>query len=119
MNDTLAGWLQVLALVAALALSYRPLGDHIARALTSPRHLRVERLVYRLAGVDGDSDQRWAGYARGVLAFSAVSVLFLYGFLRAAEPPAAVAGQAAGDARPVLRHGRLVRHQHRLAVVRR
>ncbi|MEU7371347.1 potassium-transporting ATPase subunit KdpA [Streptomyces hygroscopicus] len=82
MNDTLAGWLQVLALVAALALSYRPLGDHIARALTSPRHLRVERLVYRLAGVDGDSDQRWAGYARGVLAFSAVSVLFLYGFLR-------------------------------------
>ncbi|ASQ97918.1 potassium-transporting ATPase subunit KdpA [Streptomyces sp. 11-1-2] len=82
MSGTLAGWLQVLALVAALALSYRPLGDYIARVLTTPRQLRAERLVYRLAGVDGDADQRWSAYLRGVLAFSAVSVLFLYGFLR-------------------------------------
>ncbi|MFE5158941.1 potassium-transporting ATPase subunit KdpA [Streptomyces sp. NPDC056697] len=82
MNGTLAGWLQVLALVAALALSYRPLGDYIAHVLTAPRHLRAERLVHRLAGVDGDADQRWSAYLRGVLAFSAVSVLFLYGFLR-------------------------------------
>ncbi|MFE9062585.1 potassium-transporting ATPase subunit KdpA [Streptomyces violaceusniger] len=82
MSGTLAGWLQVLALVAALALSYRPLGDYIARVLTTPRHPRAERLVYRLAGVDGDADQRWSAYLRGVLAFSAVSVLFLYGFLR-------------------------------------
>ncbi|MGA6152738.1 potassium-transporting ATPase subunit KdpA [Stenotrophomonas sp. NPDC087984] len=82
MSGTLAGWLQVLALVAALALSYRPLGDYIAHVLTTPRHLRAERLVHRLAGVDGDADQRWSAYLRGVLAFSAVSVLFLYGFLR-------------------------------------
>ncbi|MFI0765014.1 potassium-transporting ATPase subunit KdpA [Streptomyces sp. NPDC021218] len=82
MSGTLAGWLQVLALVAALALSYRPLGDYIARVLTAPRHLRAERLVHRLAGVDGDADQGWSAYLRGVLAFSAVSVLFLYGFLR-------------------------------------
>ncbi len=82
MNDTLAGWLQVLALVGALALSYRPLGDYIAHVLTSPRHLRVERVVYRLGGVDGDADQRWPVYLRSVLAFSLVSLLFLYGFLR-------------------------------------
>ncbi|WP_448332839.1 potassium-transporting ATPase subunit KdpA [Streptomyces sp. DSM 41534] len=82
MSGTLAGWLQILALVAALALSYRPLGDAIAHVLTAPRHLRVERLVYRLVGVNGDADQRWSAYLRGVLAFSAVSVLFLYGFLR-------------------------------------
>ncbi|MEU0929360.1 potassium-transporting ATPase subunit KdpA [Streptomyces malaysiensis] len=82
MSGTLAGWLQILALVAALALSYRPLGDAIAHVLTTPRHLRVERLVYRLVGVNGDADQRWSAYLRGVLAFSAVSVLFLYGFLR-------------------------------------
>ncbi|GAA3357185.1 hypothetical protein GCM10017744_026820 [Streptomyces antimycoticus] len=69
MSGTLAGWLQVLALVAALALSYRPLGDYIARVLTTPRHLRAERLVHRLAGVDGDADQRWSAYLRGVLAF--------------------------------------------------
>ncbi|QRX95794.1 potassium-transporting ATPase subunit KdpA [Streptomyces noursei] len=82
MNDTLAGWLQVLALIGALALSYRPLGDYLARILTSAKHLRAERLIYRLGGVDGDADQRWIGYLRSVLAFSLVSVLFLYGFMR-------------------------------------
>ena len=82
MNDTLAGWLQILALIGALALSYRPLGDYIAHILTTPKHLRAERIVYRLGGVDGDADQKWSAYLRSVLAFSAVSVLFLYGFLR-------------------------------------
>ncbi|MEC3995456.1 potassium-transporting ATPase subunit KdpA [Actinacidiphila sp. DG2A-62] len=82
MDDTLAGWLQILALLGALALSYRPLGDHIAHTLTSARHLRVERALYRLGGVDGDADQRWPVYLRGVLAFSVVSVLFLYAFQR-------------------------------------
>ncbi|MFE2542214.1 potassium-transporting ATPase subunit KdpA [Actinacidiphila glaucinigra] len=82
MNDTLAGWLQILALVGALALTYRPLGDHIAHTLTSARHLRVERFAYRLGGVDGDADQKWSVYLRSVLAFSAVSVLFLYAFMR-------------------------------------
>ncbi len=82
MDDTLAGWLQILALLGALALSYRPLGDHIAHTLTSARHLRAERAVYRLGGVDGDADQRWPVYLRSVLAFSVVGVLFLYAFQR-------------------------------------
>jgi K+-transporting ATPase ATPase A chain len=81
-NDTLAGWLQVIALLGALALSYRPLGDYIAHTLTSARHLRAERVIYRLGGVDGDADQRWPVYLRSVLAFSVVSVLFLYAFQR-------------------------------------
>jgi K+-transporting ATPase ATPase A chain len=81
-NSTLAGWLQIVALVGALALSYRPLGDYMAYILTSPRHLRAERIVYRLGGVDSEADQKWSAYLRSVLAFSAVSVLFLYGFLR-------------------------------------
>ncbi|MFC4034754.1 potassium-transporting ATPase subunit KdpA [Streptomyces polygonati] len=82
MSDTLAGLLQILALVAALALSYRPLGDYIAHLLTSARHLRGERFVYWLGGVNGDADQRWPAYLRSVLAFSVMSVLFLYGFQR-------------------------------------
>ncbi|MFD7899562.1 potassium-transporting ATPase subunit KdpA [Streptomyces sp. NPDC059743] len=82
MNDTLAGWLQILALVVALALSFRPLGDYLAYVLTSPRHWRLERLLYRLGGVSGDADQTWTAFLRSVLAFSLVSVLFLYGFLR-------------------------------------
>ncbi|MFE9422056.1 potassium-transporting ATPase subunit KdpA [Kitasatospora sp. NPDC006697] len=82
MSSTLAGWLQVLALVGALALCYRPLGDYIAHLLTSAKHLRVERGIYKVVGVDGDADQRWPAYLRSVLAFSAVSVLFLYGLQR-------------------------------------
>ncbi|MBD0669834.1 potassium-transporting ATPase subunit KdpA [Streptomyces sp. CBMA156] len=82
MGSTLAGWLQAVALVGALALCYRPLGDYIAKLLTSAKHLRVERGVYKLIGVDGDADQRWPVYLRSVLAFSAVSVLFLYGLIR-------------------------------------
>ncbi|MFJ9591152.1 potassium-transporting ATPase subunit KdpA [Streptomyces virginiae] len=82
MGDTLAGWLQVLALVAALALSFRPLGDYVAGCLTGSRHLRAERVVYRAAGVDPASDQTWPTYVRSVLAFSLVSMVFLYAFLR-------------------------------------
>ncbi|MEU6848635.1 potassium-transporting ATPase subunit KdpA [Actinacidiphila alni] len=82
MNDTLAGWLQITVLIAALALSYRPLGDYTARILTTAEHLRVERGIYRLGGVDADADQKWSAYLRGVLAFSAISVLFLYAFQR-------------------------------------
>ncbi len=78
MSDTLAGLLQVGALVAALALCWKPLGDHIARAFTSPSHLRVERGIYRLGGIDPDADQRWPVYARALLAFSVVGVLLLY-----------------------------------------
>ncbi|GAA3011820.1 potassium-transporting ATPase subunit KdpA [Kitasatospora sp. NPDC006786] len=82
MSSTLAGWLQVIALVGALALCYRPLGDYIAKLLTSAKHLGVERGIYKVIGVDGDADQRWPAYLRSVLAFSAVSVLFLYGLIR-------------------------------------
>jgi K+-transporting ATPase ATPase A chain len=81
-NDTLAGWLQIIALLGVLALSYRPLGDYMAHVLTSPKHWSVERFFYRLGGVDGEADQRWPVYLRSVLAFSAVSVLFLYAFQR-------------------------------------
>lgn len=82
MNGTLAGWLQVLVLVVALALSFRPLGDYMAHILTTTRHLRAERLIYKAGGVHGDADQKWSVYLRSVLAFALVSVLFLYAFLR-------------------------------------
>ncbi|MEU1419230.1 potassium-transporting ATPase subunit KdpA [Kitasatospora sp. NPDC005751] len=82
MGSVLAGWSQVVALVGALALCYRPLGDYVARILTTSKHLRAERGLYKVVGVDGDADQRWPVYLRSVLAFSAVSVLFLYGLIR-------------------------------------
>ncbi|MHB9756951.1 potassium-transporting ATPase subunit KdpA [Streptomyces sp. BYX5S] len=78
MSPVLAGVLQLLALIAALALAYRPLGDHMARVYSSTRHLRVEKWIYKGIGANPDTEMRWTAYLRGVLAFSAVSVLFLY-----------------------------------------
>jgi len=78
MSSSLAGILQLVALVAALAIFYKPLGDYIARVFTSDKHLKVESGLYKVMGIDPDADQRWGTYARSLLAFSAVSVLFLY-----------------------------------------
>jgi K+-transporting ATPase ATPase A chain len=78
MNSSLAGILQLVLLVAALAICYKPLGDYIARVFMSPKHLRVEKVFYRVIGIDADADQRWGTYARSMLAFSGVCVLFLY-----------------------------------------
>ncbi|MEV4518566.1 potassium-transporting ATPase subunit KdpA [Dactylosporangium sp. NPDC049525] len=61
---------------------YRPFGDYMYRAVTSTRHTRFERLVYRAVGVNPAGEQSWGVYARSVLAFSAISILFLYLFQR-------------------------------------
>ncbi|WP_329154976.1 potassium-transporting ATPase subunit KdpA [Streptomyces sp. NBC_01456] len=78
MSPVLAGVLQLTALTAALALAYRPLGDYMAAVYNAPRHLRVEKVLYRCIGADPDAEMRWPAYLRGVLAFSAAGVLFLY-----------------------------------------
>ena len=66
----MAGWVQLAVLIAILAIAYRPLGDYMAWALNGERSLRVERFIYRLAGVNPDVEQRWSAYAISVLAFS-------------------------------------------------
>jgi K+-transporting ATPase ATPase A chain len=78
MNSSLAGVLQIVLLVVALAACYKPLGDYMARIFTSGKHLRVEKGFYRVIGIDAEADQRWGTYARSVLAFSVICVLFLY-----------------------------------------
>ncbi|WP_434597634.1 potassium-transporting ATPase subunit KdpA [Streptomyces sp. A5-4] len=78
MSPVLAGVLQLLALIVALGLAYRPLGDHMAGVYNSTKHLRVEKWIYRAIGANPHAEMRWTAYLRGVLAFSAVSVLFLY-----------------------------------------
>ncbi|GAB2789359.1 potassium-transporting ATPase subunit KdpA [Streptomyces daliensis] len=82
MNPVTANVLQVSALVAALALAHRPFGDYMAAVYSSPRHLRVERWIYRCVGADPEAQMRWPAYLRGVLAFSLVGVLFLYAVQR-------------------------------------
>jgi len=82
MSDGWASTLFIVSLVAAWALAYRFFGDFLWRVIDSPKHLRVERLVYRLIGIDGDSEQNSGAYTRAVIAFSAISVLVVYGFER-------------------------------------
>ncbi|MFH8446510.1 potassium-transporting ATPase subunit KdpA [Streptomyces sp. NPDC018026] len=78
MSPVLAGVLQLLALMAALALAYVPLGNYMARVYCSPKHLWVEKWIYKGIGADPDTEMRWPAYLRGVLAFSLAGVLFLY-----------------------------------------
>ena len=79
-----SGWLQLAVLGAAILVCARVLGAYIARVFGGEplREDRVfapvERAIYRVTGVTPESEQRWTGYARSVLAFSAVSVLGLY-----------------------------------------
>src|SRR5713226_2609480 len=95
MNSALAGWLQIALLVAALAACYVPVGNYMARIFggsggspprdsssTTNKHWRVERGIYRVIGINPTADQKWSAYLRSMLAFSLVSVLFLYGLER-------------------------------------
>lgn len=80
MGTTTAGVIFLIVLVAALAVVHVPLGDYMFRVYTSEKDSYVERLIYRLIGVDSRSEQTWGAYARSVLAFSSVSILFLFFF---------------------------------------
>ncbi|WOT39992.1 potassium-transporting ATPase subunit KdpA [Streptomyces coeruleorubidus] len=82
MGPVLAGVLQLLALIAALALAYVPLGNYMATVYSSDKHWRVEKWVYKGIGANPDTEMTWSAYLRGVLAFSAVGVLFLYLLMR-------------------------------------
>lgn len=75
-------WLTFGATIATvflvLALTFRPLGDYMAWVYTSGKDWAVERILYRVIGVDPRREQSWQAYLRAVLAFSILGVLFLY-----------------------------------------
>ncbi|MGK2880727.1 MAG: potassium-transporting ATPase subunit KdpA [Mycobacterium sp.] len=78
MSTSTAGIVFLASLILALALVHVPLGDYMCRVYSSEKDSRVERLVYRAIGADPKAEQTWGSYARSVLAFSAVSILFLF-----------------------------------------
>ncbi|MFG6194289.1 potassium-transporting ATPase subunit KdpA [Nonomuraea sp. JJY05] len=82
MSTTVAGMIFIVSLIAALALVHRPFGDYMYRVYTGARHNAVERLIYRLLGVRADAEQSWSVYARSLLAFSLISILFVYAVQR-------------------------------------
>ena len=85
---TLNGWLQILFLVLAVFVATPVLGGFMARVFTrqrtwlDPMARPLERLVYKLTGVDETHEMRWTEYAVSLLLFSAVSLLVLYAMQR-------------------------------------
>jgi len=81
---TLNGWLQILVFLALILAVTKPLGVFMARVFARERTfldpvLRpIERLLYRVTGVDESHEMRWTEYATTMLIFSAVSMLLLY-----------------------------------------
>jgi K+-transporting ATPase ATPase A chain len=82
MSSATAGWLQFILLIVALGVIYIPLGNYMARIFTTDHDWKVERGLYKLIGINRSADQKWSHYLRSMLAFSAISVLFLYGIER-------------------------------------
>jgi K+-transporting ATPase ATPase A chain len=83
------GWLQFAVFSLLLLASIRPIGIYLARVLEGERTwldpvLRpIEKLIYKLGGVDADHEMSWREYAFALLGFSAVSMLLTYGIERA------------------------------------
>jgi K+-transporting ATPase ATPase A chain len=86
---TWQGWAQAAVFAAVMVALVGPAGDYIARAMQGERTplqplLRpLERLLYRLAGVDPAAEQGWVGYALALLVFHLAGILALYGLQRA------------------------------------
>jgi K+-transporting ATPase ATPase A chain len=81
---TANGWFQIGLYVLVLFLITKPIGVFLARVFErqktflDPLLCPVERLIYRLCGVDETREMRWTEYGTTMLFFSAVSLILLY-----------------------------------------
>ncbi|MGB9236145.1 MAG: potassium-transporting ATPase subunit KdpA [Terriglobales bacterium] len=81
---TANGWLQIAVFLALILAITKPLGVFMARVFSGERSfldpvLRpIERLLYRVTGVDEKHEMRWTEYAFTMLLFSGASMLLLY-----------------------------------------
>jgi potassium-transporting ATPase potassium-binding subunit len=85
---TVNGWLQIAIFLLLVFLVTKPLGVYMARVFNrektfiDPVLRPIERLLYRLTGVDENHEMRWTEYATSMLLFSGVSMLLLYAMQR-------------------------------------
>src|SRR5262244_1606528 len=81
---TLNGWLQILMFLVLVFLVTKPMGVFMTRVFNrektfmDPVMRPVERLIYRVTGVDENHEMRWTEYAIAMLLFSFVSMIVLY-----------------------------------------
>ena len=82
------GWLQFGLYSLILLATVRPVGAYMARVLEGERTwldpiLRpIERLIYKLSGVNADEEMHWRQYAFAMLGFSAVTLVLTYAIER-------------------------------------
>lgn len=81
---TFVGWIQIIAFCLALVVLTPILGGYMTRIFNgertwlSPVLLPVERVIYRVAGVDAAREQHWLAYTVAMLLFNAVGFVVLY-----------------------------------------
>ncbi|HET9399865.1 MAG TPA: potassium-transporting ATPase subunit KdpA [Candidatus Acidoferrales bacterium] len=81
---TANGWFQIFVFFAAVFLITKPLGIYIAKIFSrektffDPILRPVERLIYRLTGVDEAAEMPWTQYAVSMLLFTVVTMVVLY-----------------------------------------
>ena len=85
---TANGWLQFVIYSIVLILTVRPVGIYLARVFEGehtwldPLLRPIERLTYRICGVNADHEMNWREYAFAMLGFSAISMLVTYAIER-------------------------------------
>src|SRR6201997_207310 len=84
-----SGWIQFAIYIAALAAITKPMGLYLLQVLDAngrtwfdPVLRPLERLTYRVMGVDANREHDWKQYTIAMLLFSLVSCLFTYAILR-------------------------------------
>ncbi len=84
-----SSWIQLLLYIGVLLALTKPLGIYLFRVLDAdgrtfldPVVRPIERLLYRIFGVDPKRKQTWKQYGSAMLIFSMVTMLFTYGLLR-------------------------------------
>ncbi len=81
---TANGWFQIFLVLGVIFAITKPLGIFITRvfnrekAFLDPVLRPIEKIVYRLAGVDEGHEMRWTEYTVAMLLFSGVSMVLLY-----------------------------------------
>ncbi len=83
------GWIQLIIFIGLLLLLTKPTGVYLTQVLDpqgrtflDPVLRPVEKLLYRLFGLDPKREHAWQEYALSLLVFSLVSLLFTYAILR-------------------------------------
>ena len=84
-----SGWIQLILYVAILLAVTKPLGLYLCKVLDvdgktflDPVFKPLERLTYKLIGVDAKKEHDWKQYTIAMLIFSLVSMVFTYAILR-------------------------------------